>query len=171
MRVPLASLLILLSVSLPAMAGELRDQVLEQLSGVEDPPSAAALMALGDGVDAVLIELAQDDSLPRTHRGRAVHALGDFPTESGRTLLVTTLNADDSYLARKAVYALGRGWGESALPELSQALSSDDLRLREAAVHAMAPIDAAPVRAVLSERLAVETEPTVQDALTAALAQ
>ncbi len=171
MRLPLASLLIMLAASLPAAAGELREQVLEQLSGVEDPPSAEALMALGDGVDAVLMEIAADDSLPRTRRGRAVHALGSFPTETGKTHLLATLAAEDSYLARKAVYALGSGWGEAALPELSQALASEDLRLREAAAHAMAGIDAEPVRAALTERLAVESEPTVRDAITAALAQ
>ena len=129
---PVAFLLILLATSPPALAGELREQVLEQLSGVEDPPSAEALSALGDGVSDELLALAQDDSLPRTKRGRAVHALGYFPTDAGRSHLTTTLNHDDNYLARKAVYALGHGWGEAALPELSRALSDDDARLREA---------------------------------------
>jgi HEAT repeat protein len=171
MRSPLASLVFLLGMSLPAAAGELREQVLEQLSGIEDPPSAAALAALGEGVDEVLLQIAADDSLARTKRGRAVHALGYFPTESGRALLVATLDAPDRYLARKAVYALGNGWGEAAIPELSRALSSSDLHLREAAVSAMAGIDADPARQALSDRLAVESDPTVRDAITAALAQ
>ena len=171
MRRPIVSLLLLLGMSLPATAGELREQVLEQLSGMEDPPSVEALSALGEGVSEELLQIAQDNSLSRTRRGRAVHALGYFPSDAGRSLLVTTLDADDNYMARKAVYALGNGWGEAALVDLSRALAAEDARLREAAARAMGSIGSAPVRQALNERLAVETETTVRDAITAALAQ
>ena len=114
MKRPLVSILFLLSTSLTASAGELREQVLEQLSGIEDVPSSEALNALGPGVAQELLEIAQDSTLPRSRRGRAVHALGHVPSDSGRRLLVSTLDGTDSYLARKAVYALGIGWGEDA---------------------------------------------------------
>lgn len=165
-----ALLVLALATSLPALAGDLREPVLAALSGIEDVPSADDLRAIGDGVDAELLELAQDQSLSHTKRARAVHALGWFPTDSNQAWLKSTLAADDALLARKAAYALANGWGDAAVPLLQPALASTDVQLRLATVRALGNVGTAPARAALDARLQVEANAEVKDTIRQTLA-
>lgn len=158
-----------LSISLPAVAGPLRDSVLAALDGVEDPPSRESLAPLGEGVAAELLEIARNPSVPPSRRGRAVTALGWFPDDAVHDALVAWLSSDDRLLARKAAGALATGWGDRAVEDLRTALQSDDLQLRVAVVKALASIDSDAARAVLEARLATETDPTVKDGIRTAL--
>jgi len=160
-----------LMLSLPAFAGSLREPVLAALGGVEDVPTAADLQGLGDNVPAELLEIAQDSSLSHTTRARAVIALGWFPNEPSRSWLVGTLGGGDGILARKAAFALATGWGDEAVPLLQPALAADDVQLRLAAVRALGRVDSVRARASLDQRLAVETNATVQDTIRKTLAR
>ncbi len=162
---------LVLCAPLPALAGDLRAPVLAALDGVEDPPTQDALTALGEGVAAELLEIAKDDSLPRSRRGRAVSALGWFPSDDIRSDLTTWLASDDRLLARKAAGALATGWGDAAVVDLSTALASDDVQLRVATSKALGSIGSDTARQALQARLDAETNATVQDSIRAALGQ
>ncbi len=156
----------------PARAGELRDDVLSQLSGIEAPPSAQSLAALGPNVVLELMELAQDDTIPRSKRARALHALGWFPSDGTRAFLRVALAGDDALMRRKAVYALGMGWNDEALPDIDHALSNeDDVQLRIAAAKALGQLGTPASQELLEHRLSVEPNPTVQTTIRKALGQ
>lgn len=159
-----------LLLSLPAAAGDLREPVMTLLSGMEDPPSADSLRALGDGVEAELLEICQDGEVSRSKRGRAVHALGWFPSDATRSYLDQMLGSGDRLMSRKAAYALATGWGDDAVPLLGRALGSDDVQLRIASAKALGNIGSASAREALQARLADETNATVQSTIQSALA-
>lgn len=156
--------------SAPAFAGALREPVLTALSGVEDVPTADNLRALGSGVEAELLEIAQDANVARTRRARAVQALGWFPSPASRSFLEQTLGVTDRLMARKAAYALANGWGNDAVPVLTIALGNDDVQLRDAAARALAIVGSSAADAALRERLSVETNETVQATIQSVLA-
>jgi len=164
MRITLLAIPLAL-LALPALAGDLRQQVLEQLGGIEDAPTQASLSALGPGVAAELMELAEDTTLPHTRRARALHALGWFPSEETHAVLTAALDGQDALFARKAAYALANGWGERALDDLSRALSSDDVQLRIAAANALGNVGTEASKALLDQRLPVETVPAVRETI------
>lgn len=155
----------------PAFAGPLRDPVLAQLDGVEDPPSLASLQALGEGVGPELLELAQDKSLLPTRRARATQALGHFPSEDARAFLVTTLAGGEPILARKAAWALAHGWGDEAVEWLAPALTADDVQLRLAGCRALGSLGSERARSALQARLAQEQNPAVKDLIRQSLAR
>ena len=165
----LFALALLLAAPGAAQAADLRDAVLTQIGGFEDPVDATSLQGLGDEVGPTLMAIAEDRTVPRTTRARALAALGWFPTDQTRALLVAALDGTDALLARKAVVGLGRGWGAGALPELSRALGSEDAHLREAAARALGSLEAPEARAALEARLAVEETAHVRETLSAAL--
>jgi HEAT repeat protein len=155
-----------------AWAGELRQPVLDQLAGVESAPTAEALQALGDA-DAVrdeLIALSKDDTLPRSHRLRALHALGWFPSDASRAVLNEAVAGADHHAARKAVYALGIGWKDGALPELTHALQANDTQLRIAAAKALGEVATPGARQALEARLPAEPSDTVKEQIQKSLA-
>jgi len=161
---------ILFAVS--AHAGDLRQPILDQLAGVESPPTAAALRAVGahDAVRDELLALSKDDTLPRSQRLRALHALGWFPSDASRAALTAALEGSDRHAARKAAYALANGWQAAALPELAGALGSDDVQVRIAAAKALGGIGTPEARAALETRLPAETSDTVRSEITQSLA-
>ena len=148
---------------------DLDRQVKDLLGQMDSPATAEDYRALGEGVDAVLVQVALDESQPRTQRGRAVQALGYFPTESTQETLTTLLGGDDSTLKRKAVFALCIGWDAAALPLVEPALSDEDVQVRISTAKALAMIEGDAADALLTARLEVETEPAVQKALTKSL--
>lgn len=156
-------------LSTTALAGELRDDVVAQLDAIEEPPTRESLAALGDGVAAELIAIAQDSSATRTHRAKALHALGYFPSADSRLVLTTALDGGDSKLQRRAVHALANGWGQAAVADVTPALSSSDVQLRAAAAKALGRVGGPDARAALQQRLPSETEPMVREIIEAAL--
>ena len=170
MRRTLALLALLLPLSVSA--GEHRAAVMDLLNAVEQPPTQDDLSAVGDTVQAELIEIADDSEVPSSRRGRAISALGHFPDPTVRTFLEARLTqADKSLYRRKAAGALALGWGAEAVPALQTALGDDDAQLRIAVVQSLAQIEDASARAALEARLTEEPEGAVKDAITKALKQ
>lgn len=154
-----------------AHAGELRQPLLDQLAGIESPPTAEALRAVGDA-DAVrseLLALSQDADIPRSQRLRALHALGWFPSDASRAALTAAVEGPDRHAARKAVYALANGWQDAALPELAAALVADDVQLRIAAARSLGSLATPAARAALEARLAAESSDAVRSEITQSL--
>lgn len=159
---------LLLLAMLPSIAwgGPHRDAVLDLLNAYESVPSRADLVAIGDDVDAELMAIADDGSVPTSRRGRAVTALQHVPNPQVRAWLERRLERDDSsLLRRKAAWALAKGFGEGAIPALGRALDDADAQLRIAAAQALGSLDSASARATLKGRLAQETEPAVTAAI------
>jgi len=165
-RFPVA--LILGALSLPALAGPQRAVVEAQLDGIEQPPTAKSLKAIPGVVDE-LLEIAQDSDASRTHRAKAVHALGHFPQAETRAVLESALLGDDAKLARGAAYALGNGWGDAAVPTLRSALASTDTQLRIAAAASLGNVGSAQARVALDQRLAIESVPAVRESIQASI--
>ena len=162
--------IVALMLPLTALAGEKRDAVLELLNAFEDSPSAAELQALGDGVDAELMEIAADDSVPRTRRGRAVTALQHFPSDPVQVFLEERLAGDDALLRRKAVWSLAV-WGPAAVPKIAAALEDKDVQLRIAAAGALGSIEDTEAKRALEQRLEKEKEKAVLDVIRKSLGE
>ncbi|MFZ5481334.1 MAG: HEAT repeat domain-containing protein [Myxococcota bacterium] len=168
------ALVLFLLAAVPSLAfadDALRAQVLERLSGVEDPATEADLRALGAGVDVELFALAKDGTVPRSRRQSAVQALGWFPNEEHRAWLATLVGdpAGDRFLRRSACHALANGWGDAALPDLGKALADGDEQLRNQAARAIGRIGTPAAKSALEARLAVEPDGMVREAITASL--
>jgi HEAT repeat protein len=79
-----------------------------------EPNGLSAWQSLGPGTDQALVEIGRDPKVDVLVRGRAVSALGYFPTPPARRFLEDMLRAkaaatadDDKLLLRKAAVALG----------------------------------------------------------------
>ena len=160
----------LFALPILAWAGPDRGAVMDLLNQLDGAPTAQDWVALGDGVDAELMAIADDDSVPSSRRGRAVTALQHFPTDGARAFLEGKLAVDaKAILRRKAIWSLAVGWGAGAIPQLESALSDDDVQLRMAAAAAFSRVPEA--HAALRERRAVETVSAVQAALDKAVGE
>ena len=80
--------------SAPAAAGALREPVMELLNTYEGAPTTAQLAALGDGVADELMDIAEDTAVASSRRGRAVSALGGFPSDDTWSFLNRQLGDD-----------------------------------------------------------------------------
>ena len=144
-------------------ATTLHQKVVELLSGMEKPATAAEWKALGPEAEAELVAIAGDPSGVPTQRGNALVALGFFPSDAAHTFLSATL-ADPTtpvLLRRKACAGLGHGWGAAAVPELSVALADADSNLRLSAARALVKVKDPSATAAIQARAAVETDTNV----------
>jgi hypothetical protein len=165
------------AVSVPAAAagGTLREVVEGLLGGYEPDGPAGALAELGPGVDRVLIDLAEDAAVSRLRRARALAALGSVPSLTGREYLRERLRAlrgarEGAELLELGgcVRALGR-FGPAAAGDLVPLLGHLQAEVRGAAALSLGEAGAAGVEALLGQRLAVEREGEVREALLRAL--
>ncbi|MFT4624411.1 MAG: hypothetical protein ACI8PZ_003070 [Myxococcota bacterium] len=153
---------------LPALAWAQPDRaaVMDLLNQHDAAPTQTDFAALGDGVDALLMAIADDTEVPSSRRGRALTALQYYPTDAARAFVEGHLAPESTgLLRRKAVYALAGGWGVSALAPLTAALADHDVQVRIAAVTALAGLESAEATAALTARLEVETVDAVKLAL------
>ena len=142
-----------------------KEQVLGLLSGYEETASPDSLKALPGDVPATLRAIVADSSLTQTQRARAIHALGWFPDDTNRALLVAHARGGNPMFARKAVYALANGWGDQAIDELTVALANPDVQTRMAAASALGHMATPSAKLALEARLAYETDPTVRNTI------
>lgn len=158
-------------MSTTAQAGDLRDPVMDLLNAFEDVAEEADLKALGAGVDAELMEIADDDDVPLSRRGRAVTALHYYKTAKVHTFLDGHLSneAMTSIIRRKAAWSLGTGWGTESVDDLSPFLSDKDVQLRLAVVEALGAVGGADAHAALKTRRTKEDNDTVNAAIDKAL--
>jgi hypothetical protein len=151
---------------------DLHGRVTDLLSGIENPATEADWIALGSGAATELIAVANDANALPTHRGNALVALGYFPSSTTEALLTQWVvgEGSDSLLRRKACLGLARGFGDNAVSSLTVALSSADVQLRAAAGRALGEIGSEAAKAAISTRLSTESNASVRDTLSRALA-
>ena len=165
-----AVLALVLSPLSVSFAGPLRADLLEALGGYEDLPTAEQLQALGDGVEAELMAIADDKAVPSSRRSRAISALQYFPSPASRTFLDAHVDAaDKGILRRKAVLALGAGFGAAAVPKLQSAFDDTDPLVRVAVAQALGMVGDASAKEALNGRLAKEDQDAVREAISKAL--
>ncbi len=166
----LCALLVAAFLPFSAHAGEHRDAVMELLNGIEQPATQADLEAIGDGALAELREIAADESVPTSRRGRAISALQHYPTDEVRELLAETVKSGDKSLyRRKAVGALGAAFGADAVATISPYLTDKDEQLRIAVARTLGNVGGDDARAALEARVKKEKTEAVAEAIDAAL--
>jgi HEAT repeat protein len=155
----------------PARSAPSKAHLRELLSGYETVPPASTWAALGPSALRGLAELYQDHSQPPYVRLRAVWAASHYETALCREFLLAVANApgQNDLFVRQAVLALGRAFGARATEALVPFLSRPEPVVRVAAGRALARIGNPAARRALSERLRVESSPSVRASLEAAL--
>ena len=150
-----------------------RDAVLKLIGASERPPSQRDLRALGDGVDGVLIALADDAKLDAKMRARAVSALAFVPTATSRAFLgklvgksAAAKDATDVLLIRRAALALGWQGGSATPPLLADLLQHTDPEVRVDAALALALTRLSSAADLLRARLDVESDGRVRGHIT-----
>src|SRR6185369_10124795 len=98
----------------------------------------------------------------------AVEALGRLADLGDEELLLEALERGDTEVVKAAVRALSRWPGERALDGLARALGHGRWDVRRVAVEALAERQDAAATALLAERIAVEDDVLVRQALAAA---
>lgn len=154
-----------------AQAAPSRERVREMLSGIEHTPSDADWRRLGDGALPVLMELSQADGEAPYVRLRAVGATGAFPRPAVRSFLLAVARADgqSDLMVREAVVTLARAFGPAAVEDLGPFLRHDEVVVREAVARALGRIGTRDAAAALRQRLPVERDAVVREAIEAAL--
>jgi hypothetical protein len=163
-----ATILLFLAWAGSAAAGEQREAVLDLLNAYEATATADDLKRLGDGVELELISIADDQSVPTTRRGRAIVALGHFPTVPVRAWLEIQLHdrAKESIFRRKAAWALAVGFGDQVVEtHLKSAIADDDVQLRIAVANALGQLRTSAALGVLEARLEQESDEAVRLAI------
>ncbi len=171
-RLLLALPLVLLAGAAHAADPALERRLQDLLWAYEDTPTPEQLQALGPETTGVLRAWAADTSRPFAFRGRAVHALGAFPVEGNRSLLLLWAHdsAQNGLLRRMAIQALANGWGDAAAADIAPFLSDPDVQNRITAVHALGRLSDPVRKPLLQARLGVETQPVVTSCITQVLA-
>ena len=156
-----------------AADADLNRQVVDLLSAYETPASAEDYQQLGEGVEAELIAIANDDETALSRRSSAVHALGYVPSDAGRIYVETTLaDAEQpSLMRRQAAFALAIGWPEDNHAALTVALADEDTQLRIAAAKALKQSKDPLAAPALEARLQVEENDAVKPHLIAKKAE
>lgn len=147
-----------------AHASELRAPVMDLLNAYEETATPEQLRALGEGVDAELMLIADDKAVPTSRRARAISALGSYTGDTVRAFLEARLaEADKGVFQRKAAYSLAAVAGPDSVVPLTAALNDEgDTQLRIAAAHALGSLSEAPARAALEARQGIEREDAVK---------
>lgn len=166
-------LLLIASLCTASAAEALRERVLDLLSGVEEPATAADFAALGADVGIELQAIARDTNVLPTQRGNALVALGHYPSADARSLLSGVLrdNGGNKLLRRKACTGLALGFGDSAVPELVAIFAENDTMMSTAAVNALGAVGTPAAKAALEEQLVAEKNNSVRTALTTSIAR
>lgn len=168
------NLLLLIASLTSAYADEaLRGRVLDLLSGMEEPATAADLAALGADVGVELQGIARDTNVLPTQRGNALVALGHYPSDDVRSLLSGVLrdNGGNKLLRRKACTGLAVGFGDAAVPELVAIFAENDTMMSTAVVQALGTIGTPTAKSALEEQLASEKNNSVRTALSTSIAR
>ena len=145
-------------------------RVREMLSGYEGAPPESVWRALGPETLPVLIALYDSPQEAPFVRQRAVAAAAYYPSAATRAFFRAVLIAprQSDAIVRTAVDALARAFGAAAWDDVRPYLAHGSVTVRMGAVRAASRIDTPAVRAVLRQRLRVEQEAEVRNAISAA---
>jgi hypothetical protein len=134
------------------------------------PRSAADWVALGPGIDEILIVIAGDAKAELQLRAHAVSALGVISTRPGRAFLEAVVkqkapsaDAGDKLLLRKAALALGWAAGTAVPDQLGPLLDHPDPEVRIDVAIGLGLTRSEEAADFLRRRFDVETVPKVRN--------
>jgi hypothetical protein len=134
------------------------------------PRAAADWVALGPGIDEILIAVAGDAKAEPQLRAHAVSALGVMSTRPGRAFLETVVkqkaasaDAGDKLLLRKAALALGWAGGNAVPAQLGPLLDHPDPDVRIDVAIGLGLTRSEEAADFLRKRFDVETVPKVRN--------
>lgn len=151
-----------------APAGELRARVLELLDTSQGTaPREEAWRRLGPEAVPVLTALAVDRDAPVARRALAVTSLALVDPAGGAGSIREVLEdaRAPADVRASAATALGRSLGLDAIPTLLNRLQDREDRVREAVAVALGRLGGQQVRQALEDRLPLEEQPLVREAL------
>jgi hypothetical protein len=155
------------AASAQPQASVTRERVRGMLSGIEDVPTDADWRRLGEQVLPVLMDLYADVQEAPFVRLRALGATAAFPRPSTRAFLlgVARVDGQSDLVIREALLALARGFGRDAGRDLAGYLGHAEPVVREAAAIALGRVGGAEAQRHLSQRLPVERDVAVREAI------
>ena len=131
MRYLLLTCIFLCNLSGIAAAGSDKDHVLKMLEGRHWKLDIRAFNKLGDDVDIILIEIAENDSLINVIRFRALEVLSLFPTDNTAAFLEDTAEKAFTPMARRGFETMQRSSAKTK-PERVRLLAKKLLKHRNA---------------------------------------
>lgn len=173
MRFFLFSLSLFLATS--AVADRREDRLAPVLGGIEHAPTEADVRRLGATATSELLRAADDPTLSRLWRMRALYALRFVPSPAAHSFLLEVVAARSSATEGADVldYAAALGalapYGREELPTFLSALAHPSANVRHAAASSIALIKVPAADGALRLRLAVEQDVGVRRALVRAL--
>jgi HEAT repeat protein len=145
------------------------------LGGIEHAPTEADVRRLGAGATSELLRAADDPTLSRLWRMRALYALRFVPSAAAHSFLLEVVAVRSSATEGADVldYAAALGaltpYGSEELPTFLGALAHPSADVRHAAAAAIGLMKVPAVDGALKLRLAVEQDVGVRRALVRAL--
>jgi hypothetical protein len=152
----------------PAPAKGLRSEVASLLARPEAfPPYENDWKPLGPAALGVLEEVASDPKAPSPQRARAVTSMAavDHPRAAERLRVLVQDPRAQSTLRASAATALGLRLGTEAVSMLLPLLEDRDEDVRAAVARALGRLGGTQVQQALEERLPLEEDPLVREAL------
>ncbi len=152
----------------PGATENLRAQVTSLLARPDAfPPDEEDWKPLGPAALGVLEELASDPKLPHPEQARAVASMAavEHPQATARLSAFLANTRAQAPLRASAAAALGLRLGSEAVSTLLPLLRDRNARVREASARALGRLGGLQVQQALEDRLSLEEDPLVREAL------
>jgi HEAT repeat protein len=150
-----------------ASTSDVRERVMALLDASQGFPREETWRPLGPDAVPVLASLISDRAAPSARRAQALVSLALVDPAGGATSFREVL--DDTRapaeVRASAAVALGRALGPEAIPTLLTRLEDREVPVREAVAVALGRLGGQQVRQALEERLPLEEQPLVREAL------
>lgn len=157
----------LMSEPAPSSAPALRARIEALLQDPSPTPREADWKPLGPDALAVLVQVASDPNVPSAWRARAVASMGlvDHPEAVSRLHALLDDPGTHPTLRAHAAFALALRSGPEALSALLPHLQDGQQQVREAVALAIGRLGSIEAQKALEERLPVEEDLLVRDAI------
>lgn len=141
-----------------------RAAVSAALSRIDRAPTKKELLAASPEAPEVLRALAVDPDVPPWTRGRAIAALGHFPSPDTRNTLRSVLRDHErpDLMRSRALLSMARGFGDPSVPEVAAYLSDRSSVLQDSAADALGRLGTAKAKAALRRALDRTRDPALQ---------
>lgn len=155
------------SPSSPRAQGTLHEEILRLLASSESSPREADWAPLGPEALTELTGLAKDSKAPEPQRARAVAAMAvvAHPDAALRLQEILRLSAAPPSVRAAAALALARRTGLESVPSLTPLLEDRSEAVRATAAQMLGRVGGADARKVLEERLPLEEDREVREAI------
>ncbi len=150
-----------------ASGADVRERVMALLDASQGYPREETWRPLGSDAVPVLTSLVADRAAPSTRRSQAMVSLAlvDPAGSAGSIRQVLEDPATPAEVRASAAVALGRALGPDAIPTLLTRLEDREAPVREAVAVALGRLGGQQVRQALEDRLPLEEQPLVREAL------